>query len=97
MYKVTKKGGCPSAFKLKDKRVFLFEPDVAVELSDDDWKAILAEYSSFILPRIWSESNPSGCFVVEHVVPVQKKAESEKVEEVIAEEKPAKKKATRKK
>lgn len=97
MYKVTKKNGCASAFKLKDKRVFLFEVGVAVELTDDDWKAILAEYSSFILPRIWSESNPSGCFAVEHIVPAQKKIESEKVEEVVAEEKPAKKKATRKK
>lgn len=97
MYKVTKKGGCPSAFKLKDKRIFLFEPDVTVELSDDDWKAILAEYGSFIMSRVCADACQTDCFRVEHVVPVQKKAESEKVEEVIAEEKPAKKKATRKK
>lgn len=67
MYKITKKDGCTSAFKLKDKRVFVFEVGVAVELSDDDWKAILAEYSSFILPRIWSESNLDGCFLVVRV------------------------------
>ena len=97
MYKITKKGGCAVAFKLKDKRVFVFEPDVAVEISDDEYKAIMAEYSSFILPRIWSESNPDGCFLVVRVeeLKVAKEAVEEVAEEVI--EKPVKKKSTRKK
>lgn len=91
MYKITKKGGCAIAFKLKDKRVFNFEPDVAVEISDDEYKAIMAEYSSFILPRIWSESNLNGCFLV-----VKKE---EQIVNIIDEEikQPIKKKNTRKK
>ncbi len=33
-------------------------------VSEDDFKALMQEYGCFISPRIISDSNPDGCFII---------------------------------
>lgn len=66
---IIKKGTCPSAFNLRSgKRVLLQVGagggDFLNIISDKDYEDLIREYGSFILPRVRSEKNPDGCFII---------------------------------
>ena len=65
MATIIKKGTNAICFKLSDnKTTIMLEPDVLVVLDDKDFDTLMHEYGSFIKPRIITESNPGGCFIV---------------------------------
>lgn len=91
MKEMIKIGQPANSFKLKNQKVIMLLPDVAIEILDADYVLLMNEYGNFIVPRIWSEANPQGCFII------REKTEAEVVEEVKEEpEKVVKKKASRK-
>ncbi len=66
---VIKKGTCPSAFVLKNGKKIVLQVgigggDFLNVIKDEDWQQLMKEYGSFITPRIRSEKNPNGCFIV---------------------------------
>lgn len=66
---IIKKGTNPSAFRLKNGKTILISVekgggDVLNFISEDDFKALMREYGSFIAPRIISDKNPHGCFII---------------------------------
>lgn len=66
---VIKKGTCPSAFVLRNGKKIVLEVgagggDFLNVVPDADFEALMAEYGSFIKPRIRSEKNPTGCFII---------------------------------
>lgn len=64
MSSIIKKGTNASSFRLSDKKLITLEPDVLVVLKEDVFNQLMKEYGSFINPRIITESNPNGCFIV---------------------------------
>ena len=64
MSSIIKKGTNASAFRLKDGKLITLEPDVLVVLKEDIFEELMREYGSFITPRIITEANPNGCFIV---------------------------------
>ncbi|MBO7714398.1 MAG: hypothetical protein J6S85_12555 [Methanobrevibacter sp.] len=64
MATIIKKGTCASSFRLSSGKVFTFEPDVLKVLNKDEYEALMLEYGYFIKPRIISDKNPCGCFIV---------------------------------
>lgn len=64
MASIIKKGTNTSCFKLSDDTVITLIPDVLVVLKDEVFDKLMKEYGSFIKPRIITESNPNGCFIV---------------------------------
>lgn len=110
MSSIIKKGTNASSFRLSDQRLITLEPDVLVVLKEDLFNQLMKEYGSFITPRIITESNPNGCFIVNrkvgYAVDMNKevgdiKDNSAQIEvsggvvETPKEEKPAKKKAVK--
>lgn len=61
---IIKKGTNPSSFRLRNGNVLTFYPDVLTEVKDADFEALMFEYGKFITPRIISDKNPGGCFIV---------------------------------
>ncbi|MCH5201908.1 MAG: hypothetical protein J1F17_01750 [Oscillospiraceae bacterium] len=66
---IIKKGTCPSAFNLGNGRRVLLQVgegggDFLNIVSDKDFEDLMHEYGSFIQPRIRSEKNPNGCFII---------------------------------
>lgn len=64
MVAVIKKGTNPQSFRLKGGKILTFEPDILTVISDSEYEALMAEYGSFITPRILTDENPSGCFII---------------------------------
>ena len=64
MATIIKKGTCASCFKLPSGRMIMLHPDVIVTLKDAEYEELMKEYGSFITPRILTDKNPSGCFIV---------------------------------
>lgn len=64
MATLIKKGTNASCFRLKTGKLITLQPDVMVILSVNDYEALMAEYGSFIMPRILTDKNPMGCFIV---------------------------------
>ena len=60
---IIKKGTNPSAFRLKE-RVLVLEPDVITVVSDKEMAELRSKWWGFIEPRIITEKNPSGCFII---------------------------------
>lgn len=64
MSSIIKKGTNASSFRLKDGTFIILQPDLLVVLKDEVFNQLMSEYGSFINPRIISEKNPNGCFLV---------------------------------
>jgi hypothetical protein len=64
MVAIIKKGTNPSSFRLKTGRVITLQPDILTVVTDDNFEELMREYGSFIEPRIISDKNPSGCFII---------------------------------
>lgn len=64
MATIIKKGTCASCFRLKSGRMIMLQPDVIVTLKEADYEELMKEYGSFITPRILTDKNPTGCFIV---------------------------------
>lgn len=90
MKEIIKRGQPANSFRLRCGKVITLLPDVAVEVSDEDYSLLMAEYGKFIMPRIWSELNPDGCFII------REKTESEIVEIKEESKKIVKKKTSKK-
>jgi len=63
MPSIIKKGTSASQYDLS-KRTVILEPDILVVLSNNEFDELMNKYGSFIQPRILSDKNPSGCFIV---------------------------------
>lgn len=66
---IIKKGTNSSAFRLRSGKVVNIKVergggDFLNFVTEEDFKALMNEYGSFIAPRIISESNPKGCFII---------------------------------
>lgn len=66
---IIKKGTCDSAFRLKNGhnlvlRVGAGGGDYLNIVSDADYECLLEQYGSFFKPRIRTDKNPTGCFIV---------------------------------
>lgn len=69
MATIIKKGTNPSCFKLSNGKIIKLEVGVAGGnylniISDADFSQLMEEYGSFIRPRILSDKNPGGCFII---------------------------------
>ena len=66
---IIKKGTNPSAFRLKNGKTIKIEVgrgggEMFNFVSEDDFKALMQEYGCFISPRIISDRNHDGCFII---------------------------------
>lgn len=62
---IIKRGTNASSFPLSNGRVVVLRPEpVMNEVSDEDFGRLLVEYGSFIRPRVHSDKNPDGCFII---------------------------------
>lgn len=66
---IIKKGTNNSAFRLRNGRTIVIRTgfgggDELNILSDADFDALMAEYGAFITPRVISDKNPNGCFII---------------------------------
>lgn len=64
MATIIKKGTCASCFKLTSGKMIMLRPDEIVVLKDGEYEELMKEYGSFITPRILTDKNPMGCFIV---------------------------------
>lgn len=60
---IIKKGTNPSAFRLKDK-VLVLEPNIITTIPQKEFEELKKEWWGFIGPRIITDKNPCGCFIV---------------------------------
>lgn len=92
MIKVIQLSPIPTLFRLQDKREFIFSGDGKEDSFErEDFEAIMKEYGSYIEPRIKSDENPNGCFIIEEEVVPESEEKKEEAPEVI-EEKPVQRK-----
>ncbi len=66
---IIKKGTNSSVFRLRNGKTIKINVapgggDLLNVISDADYDALMAEYGTFIKPRIISDKNPDGCFIV---------------------------------
>lgn len=66
---IIKKGTNNSAFRLKNGRTIVIRTgfgggDDLNILTERDFDDLMAEYGAFIKPRVLSDSNPNGCFII---------------------------------
>ena len=66
---IIKKGTNNSAFKLRNGHTIVLQVgfgggDHLNILTDQEYDALMAEYGTFIRPRIISDKNPNGCFII---------------------------------
>lgn len=78
---IIKKGTNPSSFRLRNGKVLTFYPDMLQTVSDADYEALMFEYGKFITPRIISDKNPCGCFIVGGVKAADQNKEVGKVKD----------------
>ena len=91
MIKVIQLSPISTLFRLQDKREFIFSGDGKEDSFErEDFEAIMKEYGSYIEPRIKSDENPLGCFIIEEEV--EKLPEVEVIKEPIQKKKAQKKK-----
>jgi hypothetical protein len=64
MSSIIKKGTNACSFRLDNGKLITLEPDILVVLDESTFNQLMGEYGSFIIPRIISDSNPRGCFIV---------------------------------
>lgn len=69
MATIIKKGTNPSAFRLSNGKVITLQVGIAGGnylniIKDEDFDLLMKEYGSFINPRIISDKNPWGCFII---------------------------------
>lgn len=65
MATIIKKGTNKSAFRLKSGELITLEVNGVLNIIEDKlFEKLMAEYGSFIRPRIISDKNPNGCFIV---------------------------------
>lgn len=69
MTTIIKKGTNDSAFLLANGKKILLkvgagEGDFFNVIPDADYNQLMKEYGSFITPRIISDKNPQGCFII---------------------------------
>lgn len=81
MASIIKKGTCASCFRLSDGKLITLRPDEIVIIKDSDFEELMKEYGSFITPRILTDKNPSGCFIVSTKV-INAQAQNKEVGEV---------------
>ena len=63
---IIQKNNAPCVFQQKNGRIVRLEPyPVMNRISEDDYKSLMNEYGGFIEPRILSDANPKGCFIVQ--------------------------------
>lgn len=60
---IVKKGTNPSAFRLS-KRTVVCEPDIVTVITDEELAEIKQKFGGFLEPRIITEKNPFGCFII---------------------------------
>lgn len=63
MSTIIKKGTNASAFRVNNK-VIVLKPNIMTYISDEDMRELKRLWWGFIEPRIISEKNPLGCFIV---------------------------------
>ena len=63
MSTIIKKGTNPSAFRLHDK-VLVLEPNVITVITEKEMDELKHKWWGFIEPRIITEKNPYGCFII---------------------------------
>lgn len=65
MVTIVKRGTNASSFTLSDGRSVVLQPEPVLNaVSERDFAEIMSVYGDFIKPRILSDKNPSGCFVI---------------------------------
>lgn len=69
MATIIKKGTNPSSFRLSNGKVITLEVgfnggQYLNIIKDADFELLMKEYGGFITPRILSDKNPGGCFIV---------------------------------
>ena len=83
MATIVKKGTNPSALKLRNgKTIMLQVGGILNVIPDEDFDDLMKEYGSFITPRIISDKNPMGCFIVSDKREVAKDMSNEIGEEI---------------
>lgn len=83
MATIVKKGTNPSLFKLKSgKKVLLEVGGILNVIPDDVYDELMSEYGSFILPRVVSDKNPCGCFIISEKKEVAKDMSNEIGDEI---------------
>lgn len=66
MSSIIKKGTNACSFRLKNQKLIVLEPNILTVFDESDFNALMQEYGSFIEPRIITEANPAGCFIVHY-------------------------------
>lgn len=69
MATIIKKGTNPSSFRLSTGKVITLQVGAGGGqflniISDNDFELLMKEYGGFINPRILSDKNPGGCFII---------------------------------
>ena len=83
MATIVKKGTNPSAFKLKSGKTVVLEVGGMLNIIPDDvYDELMKEYGSFITPRIVSDKNPCGCFIISEKREVAKDMSNEIGDEI---------------
>lgn len=63
---IVKRGTCPSSFALSNGHVVVLRPEPFLNIiTDEIYEVLIREWGAFITPRICSDKNPKGCFVVQ--------------------------------
>lgn len=63
---IIKRGTNASCFALKNKVNIILNPEPMLNVIPDSlYEILMAEYGSFIRPRICSDKNPKGCFIIQ--------------------------------
>lgn len=63
---IIKRGTNASCFALKKGITVTLQPEPLLNIIPDVvFDALMAQYGSFIKPRIQSEQNPNGCFIIQ--------------------------------
>ena len=63
---IIQKDNAPCLFKQSDGRIVRLEPyPIMNKLSEEAFEALMKEYGGFIKPRILSDENPKGCFIIQ--------------------------------
>ena len=63
---IVKRGTNASCFALKKGVTITLQPDPILNVIPDAlFDQLMAQYGSFIKPRIQSDKNPNGCFIVQ--------------------------------
>ncbi len=65
MVTIVKKGLNDNRFPLKNGRVITIKgAGILNQIKEEDYNALMSEYSGFFAPRIISDKNPLGIFIV---------------------------------